>query len=312
MSSVTGMDLRAVRRQFDRRARQLGQADFVHREIERRMLERLDWVRQAPRTMLDCGCGRGEGLMALGQRYPLADQTGVDLSTGMIRQARLRLAPDHAFGGSGRAGSWRDWFAAIGWRRERKTAPVQPAPLPKLLVADIQMLPFADSSFDLIWSNLVLHWCPDPGAAMAQWGRVLRAEGLLMFSTYGVDTLKELRAMGLPTARFPDLHDLGDALLHSGFVDPVMDMEQLTLTWSATSDALRDLRTLGGNALLGRAAGLRGRDWRRAILERLERSRNAQGQIALTLEIVYGHAWVGAASKLEPGTALVQFVRKRE
>jgi malonyl-CoA O-methyltransferase len=275
MNSMTGLSLSAVRRQFDRRAPRATDADYLHREVEQRMVDRLDPVRISPSRILDAGCGAGAGLAALGERYPEALVVGADLSFAMAARAS-REHPE------------------------------------RVVSADLQTLPFANARLDLVWSNLALHWCPDPGAAIAEWSRVLRADGLLMFSAYGVDSFKELRRLGWSTQRFPDMHDLGDALIRTGFSAPVMDMEPLTLTWADPMKAWADLRALGGHALESRARGLSARvrkqEWLEALARGVHDSQDP-GTLGVTIELIYGHAWCSPASKLEPGTARVEFVR---
>jgi malonyl-CoA O-methyltransferase len=275
MNSMTGLNLVAVRRQFDRRAPRAADADFLHREVEARMLDRLDPVRISPLRILDAGCGAGAGLSILRERYPEAVVVGADLSPAMVGRA----SREHAG---------------------------------RLVSADLQALPFANARLDLVWSNLALHWCPDPGAAIAEWSRVLRADGLLMFSAYGVDSFKELRRLGWSTQRFPDMHDVGDALIRTGFLAPVMDMEPLRLTWRDPIKALADLRALGGHALEARSQGLSSRMRKQQWLDALKQgARDAQdpGTLSVTIELIYGHAWCSATSKLEPGTSRVEFVR---
>jgi malonyl-CoA O-methyltransferase len=149
---------------------------------------------------------------------------------------------------------------------------------------------------------------------LAEWSRVLRADGLVMFSAYGVDSFKELRKLGWSTQRFPDMHDLGDALIRTGFSAPVMDMEPLTLTWRDPNRAWADLRALGGHALEARSPGLSGRirkqQWLEALIQGAEDAQDP-GTFSVTIELIYGHAWCSPASKLEPGTARVEFVGRR-
>ena len=274
---MTGLSLTAVRRQFDRRAPRAADADYLHREVEQRMMDRLDPVRISPARILDAGCGAGAGLAMLSERYPQALVVGADLSFAMVNRARSEHSE-------------------------------------RVVSADLQALPFANSRLDLVWSNLALHWCPEPGAVLAEWSRVLRADGLVMFSAYGVDSFKELRKLGWSTQRFPDMHDLGDALIRTGFSAPVMDMEPLTLTWRDPNRAWADLRALGGHALEARSPGLSGRirkqQWLEALIQGAEDAQDP-GTFSVTIELIYGHAWCSPASKLEPGTARVEFVGRR-
>jgi len=331
MTSIAGLSLNAVRRQFDRRALRAVDADFLHREIEQRMFERLDLVRISPSRILDAGCGYGAGMRTLGERYPQALVVGADLSPATaVVASRLAHSPAHPTAhptadrvtrahSQNSDGLVRGWLGRMGaaFGVGSSQAPTALSamsgsaaePRACVISADTQALPLANSRFDLVWSNLALHWCPDPGLALAEWSRVLRADGLLMFSAYGVDTLRELRALGWTTQRFPDLHDLGDALIRTGFSAPVMDMEPIRLTWMDPWKAWSDLRALGGNALEARGRGLRGRRCKQRWLDALEQARDASGAISVTIEVVYGHAWCAPASKLERGTARIEFVR---
>jgi malonyl-CoA O-methyltransferase len=144
---------------------------------------------------------------------------------------------------------------------------------------------------------MMLHACTDMADTFAQWRRALVVDGFVMFSTLGPATLSELRvvyaelAMGEPYAPFADMHDIGDLLVHAGFADPVMDQEMLTLTWSSPEAALQELRTLGGNVHPKRWAGLRTPRWREQLLQSLEQRLDADGRLAMSFELVYGHAF---------------------
>ncbi|GAB4464554.1 MAG: methyltransferase domain-containing protein [Burkholderiaceae bacterium] len=258
-----------VRRQFDRRAARFGAHDALAREVGRRLLERLDYVKLAPRRIADIGCGAGGTRDALLARYPDAMWIGVDLSLPM-----LRAAP--------RVG----WLAP--WWRARRAFRV---------CAEAGALPFADATIDLAFSNLMLHWHPAPHTVFPEWKRILRTDGLLMFSCFGPDTLKQLRAAcaaTLPDARplpFVDMHDFGDMLVAAGFAAPVMDVEVLTLTYASPRALLQEVRALGGNPRDDRRATLVSTQRAHALVAALEAQRNADGRIALTFEIAYGHAW---------------------
>ena len=151
----------------------------------------------------------------------------------------------------------------------------------------------ADSG-DLLWAHMGLHWCADPVAEMRRWHAVLAVEGVLMFSTFGPGTLQSLheryaaRGWPPPAAALVDMHDLGDMLIEAGFAEPVMDQETVTLNWPDAEALLAELRTLGGNADLARAGGLRTPRWRRELLAVLQPA--AESRPALEFEVVYGHA----------------------
>ena len=235
------------------------------------MLERLDYVKLAPRRILDAGSGPGRDAAALRRRYPRAEIVALDHA--------LPLLPRRTWGER----IFRSRTAAVCGALER--------------------LPFADASFELAWSNMALHWVDEPLAALRELERVLVPEGLLMFSTLGPDTLKELRAAAgaRRVHEFADMHDLGDLLVAAGFHAPVMDMEMLRIEYASGRRLLEDLRASGqANARRDRPRGLAGRGFR----ERLERALGARMQS--TYEVIYGHAWKRAAS---PGVAEAKTIR---
>ena len=217
-------------------------------EVGVRMLERLDYVKLVPRRILDAGSGLGREAKALARRYPRAELLALDFALPMLRR--------------------RFWEKRI------------------LLCGDIVQLPLSDGSIDLVWSNMALHWAADPAAALREFERVLAPKGLLMFSTLGPDTLKELRAAA-GAARvhaFADMHDVGDMLVAAGFAAPVMDMEMIEVEYRQNKDLLADLRASGQtSARADRARGLAGR----RFVARLR----AQLVPRATFEVVYGHAW---------------------
>ena len=293
-TGIAAVDRRRVQRNFARAAANYDGLDVAQREIARRMLERLDPVRIEPQRILDLGCGTGASLSALHARYPRAQLIGADISPAMLAAGR-------------RAQTRHSWLLPF-LRRAR-------APL---LAADACALPLPAASVDFVWSNLMLHWLEDPQPAFAEAHRVIGNGGLLMFSTFGPDTLKELRAAfaALPgdaqphTHRFIDMHDLGDMLVATGFADPVMDMEMLTLTYPSLDELLRDLRGGGGCALRGRRRGLLGR----ADGERFAaayRQLAADGRLPASLEVIYGHAWRVERTRTADGAAIVRFPAAR-
>lgn len=292
MLSPPDIDPSAVRRQFSRRARQAPRGDFLLREVESRMLERLPLVRLAPKRIVDVGCGRGEGLLALKRQYPEAALVGVDASLGAVRRAREALAAPS-----------RGFFA----RMLRPDA----GPLAGLVAGDAHALPLANSSVDLVWSNLALHWFASPQRAIDEWYRVMRPGALLDFSFLGVDTFVELRALGARTMSFHDMHDIGDALMASGFSEPVMDMQRITLSWKTPQALLDDVHALGGNALRGRFRGLLGRRSRDEWLRAIESLRGDDGLIRSTIEIAFGHAWCPQRKRRSDGLAAIEFQPRR-
>lgn len=300
MLAPPDLDPLAVRRQFARRAATAERADFLLRELEQRMLGRLDLVRLAPATIVDVGCGRGLGLLALKQRYPQARLVGIDSALSVAQRARQTLAPPA-----------KGFFARLRAAAGTGATASRGADAAQIIVADAQALPLPANFADLVWSNLALHWFTDPLQAIAEWQRIIRPQGLLGFSFFGVDTFVELRRAGARLMAFHDMHDIGDALVHAGFADPVLDTERLTLQWRSPEALLDDLRTLGGNALRGRFRGLLGRSQRAEWLAAIEGLRGADGSLQMSVEVVFGHAWCPARKRLPQGLASVQFVPRR-
>ncbi len=282
------LDHRQVRRQFTRAVPTYAAAAVLAREVERRMLERLDYVKIDPTCIVDAGCGLGAGLRELGRRYPGAQRIGVDVAGAMLRGAlngvTLQQRARAFFGGNS----------------------VQ------LVCADMRALPLADGGGDLLWSNFGLAFAGEPQAALREFARVLKPGGLLMFSAYGPDTLRELRSAFAAAGThahvhdFTDMHDLGDMLSANGFATPVMDMEMLTLTYRDARALALDLRASGQtNALAARHHGLTGKARWRRMAEAYERLRApAGGTLPASFEVVYGHAWKIAPRS--PGTAVVK------
>jgi malonyl-CoA O-methyltransferase len=290
-----------MRRAFERAAASYDSAAVLQREVAQRMAERLTLVRLQPRAILDAGCGTGDALAELRTRYPAAFIVGLDFAQSMLVAARQRAAAGIA--------SERPLLARILGPRAGGGR------TPALVCADAVRLPFAPGSFDLVWSNLTLQWLNDPMEAFAEFHRALAVGGLLTFTTFGPDTLLELRAAfsGVDRAthvsRFIDMHDLGDMLVHSGFAEPVMDMEKLTLTYADAMTMMRELKAIGAhNATLGRPRGLTGRVRWRKMLDALEAFRR-EGRLPATFEVVYGHAWKPEPRVTADGRAIVRFER---
>ena len=230
------------------------------------MEDRLQWIRLEPASWVDWEPVRG-GLQAHGlleRRYPQARCFVHEGDPAHAAVARQQLARPW----------WRRWSAP----------PTQHGAVP-------------DGAAQMLWANMALHLSADPQALLAAWHRALAADGFLMFSCLGPDTLRELRtlyaALGWPPPahEFTDMHDWGDMLAHAGFADPVMDMERVTLTWENPERLLRELRELGANLHPARFAGLRGRGWKVRLDRELAAAlAGADGRLALTFEIIYGHA----------------------
>jgi malonyl-CoA O-methyltransferase len=274
------IDGRRARLHFERAARGYLKAARLEAEIGGRMLERLDYVKLSPRRVLDAGSGPPQ--RRLGARYPGSDVIALDFSLGMLRAGS----------------SWRDFF------RRRMS-----------ICADFARIPVAAGAIDLAWSNMALHWANDPLGVLREFHRVLATDGLLMFSTLGPDTLIELRAAAgeARVHAFADMHDLGDMLVAAGFAAPVMDMERLTLLYENADALFADLRATGQTSARRdtQARGLSGRRFLSDLRRKLDAGRR-DGKLAVSFEVVYGHAWKAAPRKTADGSSIVQFERSRQ
>lgn len=302
--SSAPIDLRYVRRSFSS-PQSFADSQFLRREVAHRMHERLALIKLDAKAVLDAGCGEGADIPVLQNRFPEAQLMGLDASLQMLVEARNQ----HAGAASSMHRLLSKWLPAV----------ISNAPKGSMLVnADFADMPLASSMLDLVWSNLALHWHPQPDKVFAEWRRVLRTDGLLMFSCFGPDTFKELRAAfcevdDMPhTLPFVDMHDFGDMLVNVGFSTPVMDMESITVTYSSLDKLFADVRAWGGNPLLTRRRGLTGvRAWRR-MHDALERTRRPDGTVALTYEIIYGHAFRPVPRTTSSGEAIIRLdLRKK-
>jgi malonyl-CoA O-methyltransferase len=292
------IDLPLVRRLFSDPAR-VAESDFLRREVSARMLERLALVNIEPKHLLDAGCGEGGDFAALQKRFPDTHLIGLDGAFNMLTRAR-----QHQLGAQSALnrlfGSLQKWLPAghAGG---------------SLACADFARLPFAPQALDMVWSNLALHWHPQPDRVFAEWRQVLRVDGLLMFSCFGPDTFKELRSafetvdLAPHTLPFVDMHDFGDMLVNAGFSAPVMDMENITVTYQTPQRLLADVRAWGGNPLESRRSGLLGRAAYARVLRALEQLRGADGKIPLSFEVIYGHAFKPVPKTTASGEAIVRF-----
>lgn len=254
-----------IRRAFERAAASYDRAAFLPREVGGRLLERLDYINLQPAVIADVGCGTGLITAMLLKKFRKARVIGLELAPAMVAKARKR-AP---------------WLRALHG-----------------VVAEAEALPLADATCDLIFSNLALPWAPDLDRALAEFRRVLKPGGALLFSTLGPDTLVELRrSWGAAddynhVNGFLDMHDIGDALIRARLAEPVMDVERLTLTYAEVDGLMGDLGALGArNVTAGRPRGLTGRGRLRAMREAYERYRRPDGLLPVSCEVVYGHAW---------------------
>jgi malonyl-CoA O-methyltransferase len=250
-----------------KRLHRLSQPPWLHAEVAGRMAQRLPIVKLQPRSVLDWSSWLGASTEVLGTAYPKAHRLQVQ---------------DHEPPGAIAKGA-RPWWSPQRW------VGAQPLTMPR------EEVPAAAA--DLVWANMALHHEADLQLALQSWHRALAVDGFLMFSTLGPGSLRLLAEVysqagwAPPFAPFVDMHDLGDMLLHAGFADPVMDQEPLTLTWANPAALLHEVRQWGGNAHPARFVGLRTPRWKLGLEAALARRAGPDGRIALTLELVYGHAF---------------------
>lgn len=260
------LDKNSVKKFFNRAAKSYDHAAILQEEVLSRLLQRLQYMRHQPETVIDIGCGTGKGVAGLQQQYPRARVYASDIALQMLQQARSR-------------------FRLLSKKR--------------LVTADMERLPFASRSFDLVFSSLALQWSNDLGATLAEFARISRPGALLLFTSFGPSTLKELAASWLAlddhphVHQFVDMHDVGDAMLAAGFSQPVVDAETIRMEYDEFRALLDDLKNIGAsNADVSRRRGL----MTPSRLRELEASYRQNGfdndRFIASYEVVYGHAWM--------------------
>jgi malonyl-CoA O-methyltransferase len=269
-----------LRASFERASAGYESAATLQATVAAELLERLQTFGLAPATVLDLGAGTGRVTRELKRRYRRALVVALDLAPGMLRQARRHLRP------------WRRFARVCG---------------------DAQQLPLKDASVDVIVSNLMLQWCQPLDAALAEVRRVLKPAGLFAFSTFGTDTLWELRAAWAEADgythvnHFADVHEVGDALVRAGLMEPVLDVDRIEVAYPDVLALMRDLKAIGAhNVTAGRPRALTGRARLARLTQAYERHRR-DGRLPSTWEVVYGVSF-GAAGR--PAAALREGVAR--
>ena len=266
MTTMPILDVAALRRGFDQASAHYEQHAVIQARAREELLSRLSLLAFQPRHILDLGCGTGQGVMDLRQRFKSARVTAVDSAQQMLVATRRR------------GSFWKPVTCVLG---------------------DAQRLPFKTGSIDLVFSNLLAPFSPNLDALMREVRRVLSPRGYWTFSTLGPDTLKELRAAFLSAGRQPaihplfDMHDVGDALGRAGFADPVMDVDRCLLTYPSLMALHQDLKGMGARSgLATRSKGLLGRQVFARIESHYQRSGvDTDGRLMASCEIIYGQAW---------------------
>ncbi|MDH5785050.1 MAG: malonyl-ACP O-methyltransferase BioC [Chromatiales bacterium] len=262
-------DKQQMRAAFEQSAEHYDGVAILQREVADRLLERLPLLKMVPETILDLGSGTGYCSEKLAAHYPKARITALDLATAMVTKTRHRFS---------------------GWQRFRRGH--------QFVCGDAESLPFADNSFEMVFSSLTIQWCENLEQTFGEIRRVLKPGGVLLYTTLGPDTLRELRASwaavdkGVHVNTFLDMHDVGDAMLRARLAEPVMDMELLTMTYDDAMLLMRDLKTLGAhNVNPGRSHGLTSPKKIKTVTQTYESFRMPDGQLPASYEVVYGHAW---------------------
>lgn len=257
------LDREAARRNADRASATYDASAVLQARLRQQMIERLEWIAFTPEVIVDLGCGTGHAARALGARWPQSRVIAIDVAPAMLAEAARQDDPGRC----------------------------------EYLGADALALPLSDASVDLVFSNMLLPWCDDPDAVFAEVARVLRPRGLFTFSTFGPDTLVELREAwraaddATHVIPFTDMHNIGDGLVRAGLVEPVLDVCRYTLTYPDVRSLMRDLKAIGAqNATADRPRGLTGRGTMRAVEQAYERHRE-DGVLPATHEAIFGQAW---------------------
>jgi malonyl-CoA O-methyltransferase len=268
------LDKASLREAFDRASAGYDRAAVLQTRVRGELLERLELVSTRPQVILDLGCGTGHAARELKRRYRRATVIALDIAPGMLREAGRR----------------RRLFARF-----------------TRVCGDALRLPLRTASVDLLFSNLMLQWCDELDTVLAEMRRVLKPEGFLSFSSFGPDTLRELRAAwsavdgAQHVHQFLDMHDVGDALGRAGLREPVLDVERLELTYPDVRALVRDLKSIGAhNAALTRRRGLTGKDAWQSMTAAYETFRR-NGTLPASYEVIYGAAWGAAGAPVDAG-----------
>ena len=275
------LERRAVALAFHRASQSYESAARLQNTVREELLSRLDGVNLAPLSVLDLGAGTGIATARLKQRYRKAQVVAADIAPGMLHEARRH---------------------SRFWRPIRRVA------------ADALRLPFKAQSFDLVFSSLMFQWCDVPDLAFAEVQRVLKPGGLLLFSSFGPETLRELRQSwaGVDDAvhvnQFIDMLDLGGALQRSGFAEPVLDVDRHVLSYANAPALMHELKAIGAhNVNAGRQRTLTGRHRFGRMVAAYETLRTPIG-LPATYEVVYAAAWGAGApaarASVAPDTAM--------
>lgn len=210
-------------------------AAVLQRAVIQDMMARLELIVLQPETILDVGCATGDTTLLLQKLYPSATLIAVDGAQEMLNYAQQQTTQVH------------------------------------YVNAPAESLPLADHSIDLLVANLVLPWCDELNPLMAEWRRVLRPQGLLLLTSFGPDTLRELHQLPLAFPHLMDMHDLGDLLMHAGFLAPVLDVDYFRVNYNDPQKLWHELKVTG------------------MVAGNTENIALSDGK--LSYEVIFAHAW---------------------
>jgi malonyl-CoA O-methyltransferase len=273
-------DRRRLQHSFGRAAAGYAEVAMLQRESESRLLEQLEVLEdRVPARILDVGSGPGRASGVLKGRWPKSEVVAMDIALPMLGEV-----PRHT----------------RFWRPVRRVC------------GEAASLPFADGSFDVVFSNMCVQWVPELPVALAEFRRVLKPGGLLLFTSFGPDTLVELREAYLaagendpPLSPFAAIQQVGDALVSAGFRNPVLERENFNLSYPDVKSLMRELRAIGaGDARSHRARGLGGKERQRRMMAAYETLRGADGLLPSTWEVIGAMAWAPPpGAPIRQGTA---------
>ncbi len=259
-----------LQRYFDQISHEFDSHDFLFRDINQKQISRMKLFQINPQTILDCGCGTGVGTQLLLEQFKKSTVYSLDMARNMLSVVQKKKK----------------------WRQNNVSVQAQ-----------AHKLPFKTNSFDLVYANLMLNFCEDFSLVFQEWQRILKPNGLLMFTALGPDTLKEFKSAlkqiqpQQPSPEFTDMHDIGDLLVKHHLTDPVLDIENLKIEYKNPEKCLADLRLLGGKNLHpDRLKHLMGKNFRQSLIQFFETSKNSAGQFSISLEIIFAHAFASSVS----------------
>lgn len=270
------VDSKLVRRAFNVAAKNYDAFALLQQTVADRLIESFEHIQIEPRSILDLGSGTGYGSKKLKQQFKKAKIYQADISVEMLKKSRAQSPRFFS----------KNHFMCI----------------------DANQIALANDSVDLVFSSLMLQWCNDPDAVFAEIKRVLKPNGVFLFSSFGPDTLKELRESWrqvddeVHVNAFADMHDIGDSLIRNGMDAPVLSIEHMILTYDDCKQLMRELKNIGAhNVNNGRRKTLTGKQRLQKVIKHYESYRQ-NNKLPATYEVVYGHAWKPEIDKNNSGT----------